>query len=201
MHLVLLAALGCNSVSGKIDEHAVSVHTAAMMEYELDGADDYIVIAMASHGMDCEEWADFNDDFWDEVTDLDFEGAEELWEEKLPEDWWQIIIRMRVDDVDDRADKVDYDPVDWDDGLSEDGDTKIFASHYTEWIDKDEYDTWGPDQDYAGDEGSLKIKSHKPGGKISGTYKTMMVDDDGDDEGQVTVRFSADHCESLEDWF
>jgi hypothetical protein len=201
MHLVLLAALGCNSVSGKIDENSVSINTSAMMEYEVDGGDDYIVVALASHGLDCEEWADFYDDFNDKLfDDLDLEDAEDLWEETLPEDFWQVVIRLRADDVDDRADKVDWDPEDWDDGLSDDGDASIFASHTTEWWDKDE-PLADISDDYRGDRGSLKIGSHKPSGKISGTYKTMMVDGDGDDEGQVTVRFSADHCSSLEDWF
>ena len=197
----VLALFACNSVSGDIDTYKVNINTAVFVEdEEAYGNDGSIQILLASHGLSCEEWYDFTDDFWDQVQALDFEDAEDEWKEALPEDFWELTIVMRVDDIDQKQRGLEYTGVDWDDPIADDDEAKIHVSHYTDYPDADDIFDDIADH-YVSDEGILQVTGHSPGEHIKGNFKTTVKDLDGDTEGEITVRFNADRCEQLEKFY
>lgn len=199
----IIWVLGCTNVSGKVDAYDTPVNTAVYVELDDGyGSDDGILVLVASHGLDCEEWADFEDDWNDALTDdLDFDDAEDVWRDALPGDFWLWQLAIRVDRLGDDLAGDDWDGVDWDEGVGEDDEAKITVQHYTRYPDADDWFTAleQASDTYFSDGGTLSIGGYKERKSIRGTFKTQMVDDDGSDEGDITLRFNADHCEDLED--
>lgn len=201
MNPIFWLATGCTSVSGTVDAYDTPVNTAIYVQQDDGyGSDDAILVLVGSHGMNCEEWADFEDDFGDALGEWDFEGAEDVWKETLPEDFWQWSLSIRVDRLSDDLAGEDWDGVDWDEGVGEDDEAKLATVHYTDWPDADDWNTINEISDnYVSDGGTLSIGGYSEEKSIRGTFKTQMVDSDGSDEGDITFRFNADHCEALED--
>ncbi len=204
--LLILTLAACNSVSGAVDGDdvprlATSFYVENDDAYENDGA---IMVVMSSADLGCEGYADAWEDLEDELAASDLDGFIDLWEEVFPEDFWEVRILLRVDDVDDSAARIDFDAQDWDDGLGDDDEAGMWMYHYTEYPDvslldfdfsllEDSRDT------YLSDEGSVAVRRHKPGEFISGYFDAPMVDLDGDDEGEARVSFSSQRCTAMED--
>jgi len=205
--LAILTLAACNSVRGAIDGDDVpGLATSFFVEnddaYDNDGA---ILVVLSSVDLGCEGYADAREDLEDEINALDVDGFIELWEETFPEDFWEVYIQFRVDDVDDSAARIDFDAQDWDDGLSEDDDAGMFMHHYTEYPDWSlfnlDFNLLADARDtYISDEGTVAVRRHKPGELISGYFDAPMVDLDGDDEGEARVSFSAQRCTAMEDY-
>ncbi|MCP4810627.1 MAG: hypothetical protein GY913_33220 [Proteobacteria bacterium] len=195
-------ATGCNSVSGTVDAYDTPINTAVYVELEdAYGDDEGILVLLASHGLSCEEWADFEDDYADAVwDDLTLDDAADVWRETLPEDFWDWAINIRVDRLGDKLKGDEWEGVDWQDGLTDDDEAKIVATHYTDWPEEEDILTGLVDvsDTYRSDDGTMKIQAYSEGKSIRGKFETQMVDNDGSDEGDITLRFSADRCEELE---
>lgn len=201
MIIGLAALVGCNSVSGQVDALKIDINTAVFVEDdEAYGNDGAIIILMATHGLNCEEWYDFEDDFNDQLQALDLDDAEDIWKEILPEDFWSLQITMRVDDIDDKQRGNEYTGIEWDEPISDDDEAGIYAAHFTDYIDADDiFDNIS--DGYLSDEGIMTVTGHSPGEQIKGRFETSMKDLDGDPEGDVTVRFNAARCDSLEKFY
>jgi len=201
MTAIFLGLLGCNSVSGQIDAFKININTAVYIEDdEAYGSDGAIQILLATHGMDCAEWYDFEDDFWDEIQALDLEDAEDEWKASLPEDWWLFNVIMRVDDIDEKQRGFEYTGVDWDEPLTDDDEARVLVAHYDDYPDADDiFDDIA--DNYSSDEGILQVTGHSPGESIKGNFQTTIKDIDGDTEGEVTIRFNADRCDDLEKFY
>ncbi len=199
----VLALSACNNVNGKVDERSVNINTAVFVEEDdYYGNDGVIMVLLATHGLNCEEWVSASDDFEDDLNNLDFDDAIDEWEASVPEDFWVWDIKIRVDDVDDKN-KGEWDGVDWDDPITDDDEAKVLARHWTEYPEEEDLlgDVWTGDDWYHSDEGVLNINGHTPGESIRGNFATMMVDEDGDTEGEVTIHFNAARCRDLKDYY
>ena len=201
--LGLMALAACNGVRGDIDGQSVpSMPTAFFVESDdYYGNDGAIQIFLSSVDLGCDGYEDMNEDLEDDANSVDIEGYVDTWTDNLPEDFWQVQISLRVDDVDDPQGSIDFDAQDWDDGLADDDEGKLWVTHYTDYPEASWPDIFDDISDiYVGDRGELAIRRHSPGERISGYFDAPMVDLDGDDEGEARVNFSASYCRGMEDF-
>ncbi len=201
--LNILALLACNSVRGSVDgDNVPSLPTAFFVEDdEYFGNDGVIRVFLSSADLGCEGYDDLYEDLDDEAQQLDVEGYADVWRDRLPEDFWEINVIFRVNDIDDKQSSVDFDAQDWDDGLGEDDEASFFITHFTDYPG-DTWTTVTPDsKSYSNDRGTVSVRRHKPGDFISGFFDAEVVDaGDGDSEGEARVNFSASRCSAMEGW-
>lgn len=205
MLIPLLLTLGCTSVSGEIDGDELPITAGFYLEQEdYYGDEGLLVVFLNSADIDCEAMTELLDAL-DDADDADEQV--EIWEETLPEDFWEMQLWMRVEDPDDDLAETELDGVGWRDSLDDDGDAAALSRHYTDHPTENSFTWWGwitgEAADYydlsrsSGGEG--KVSGYKPGEHMHDPATTEMQDDDGDDEGEVTISFSVDRCRDVED--
>jgi len=205
-----LGLLGCNTVSATVDgESADGIQSAFFIEEDgAYGSDGLIQIYLVSFADACVAYEGYQD----EVNDLDWlnwdllDDIEDIWNEYFPEEFEETVIKIRVDDPDDSVAGLDFKGVDWNDGLTDDDETKATFTRYKQALDDDYWEAWafgGDTDDYVelwvSDDGDLSVGGHTENTSIRGTFTTTLVEpDDGDDEAEVTFRFNADRCQEYE---
>ncbi|MCB9758675.1 MAG: hypothetical protein H6739_02445 [Alphaproteobacteria bacterium] len=203
--LLLALATGCNAVSGDVDGDPVDIDDAFYIEDDNAFGDDGLIQVFLLGIPDaCAVTAEFLDDFDD--ADSPSERAD-AWKDNFPEEFWEFQVWIRVDDVDDELAGQELDGIDWDDALESDDEVGILARRYHDHPDDESFSWWGAFtgdatdyyETYRSDDGDAKISGHSPGESIRGSFGTTMVDADGDDEGEITLRFSAQRCRDVED--
>lgn len=203
---LLALCLGCTHVYGTIDGEEVPVSSTFYAESErYFGNDGLIVVYLGYAEGGCEMMSAFLED----MDDADG-GSErvDVWEEYMPEDFWDIRLMIRVDDPDDEMAGVQLDGADWDTILGDDDEISVTARHYTDYPTENSFTWWGwvtgevADyyDTYVSDDGEGEINAYDPGAHIRGSFSTEMVDEDGDSEGEVTYNFSANRCRDIEDY-
>ena len=111
---------------------------------------------------------------------------------------------MRVPDKDDDLSGEDFKGVDWDEYLEDNDESYASITHYKQLLDEDYWSGDVEDYDdyyesWFSDGGDLKVKGHKPGDRISGKFETEAAEtDDGDDAGEIVIRFDAPRCTGVE---
>ncbi len=209
---VALVLAACNKVSANVEgENARGVQSAFFIEDDgYYGSDGLIRVYLVSFSDACTAY----EGFWDDFNDLDvwgnldlWEDVEDLWAEYYPEEFEETQLNIRVDDPDDAITGLDFDGVDWNEGLSDDDETKATYTRYMQALDEDYWQAWvfgGDTDDYAEswvtDDGEMTIGAHNPGESVRGTFTSTLAEtDDGDDVAEVTFRFNATRCEDFED--
>ncbi|MCB9794191.1 MAG: hypothetical protein H6741_15860 [Alphaproteobacteria bacterium] len=204
--LGLTALTACTQISGTIDGEEVDyLHGAYVEDDNYFGDDGLILIYLAQFEEPCAVYTEFLDDFND--ADSPQERAE-AWQDNLPEEFWELQIWLRVDDVDAELGGAEFSGVDWDDAVEEDDEAAILGRRYKDHPSEGSFAWWGGFtgestdwfETYRSDDGQVKVQGHDPGESIRGRYDTRMVDADGDQEGEVTVRFNAQRCRDAEDY-
>lgn len=202
--LALTLTTACNTVYGEIDGEEVPTDNAFYVEAEdYFGSDGLLIVFLSHEDMDCETMADFLEEM-DEADD-DNERVY-TWEYYNPEEFWEVQIRLRVDDPDDELAGQELDGSDWNSVLSDDDEVSVAATHYTDYPTENSFNWWGwvtgevTDyyESYTSDGGDGKIQAYDPGEHIRGVVTTEMVDREGDSEGEVTYNFSANRCREIE---
>ncbi len=203
--------MGCNSVSATVDgASAEGIQSAFFIEEDgYYGSDGIIQIYLTTISDGCTTYESYHD----EINDLDWldlanlaEEYEEIWTEHFPETMEETLIKIRVDDPDDSIAGLDYKGVDWNDGLQDDDETKASYTRVYQALDDDfwENSLFGGDTDdylesWVSDDGDLSVAAHTVNESIRGTFTTSFAEtDDGDDEGDATIRFNAERCQELE---
>jgi len=206
----LLSLTGCNSVSTNVDgSGAEGIQSAFFIEEDnYYGSDGLIQIYMVSFSDACVAYEGYHD----ELNDMEWlnwdllDEVEDLWNEYFPETFEETVITLRVDDPDDNIAGLDYNGVDWNDGLTDDDETKAAYTRYKQKLDDDYWEAWafGGDKDeyvetWVTDDGDLTVSGHTENASIRGTFTSTLAEtDDGDDVGDVTFRFNADRCQEFE---
>ncbi len=207
-----LSLSACNSVSATLDNEAtISIKSSFFIENDGHyGSDGIMQVYLVSFTDACTAY----ESYWDELNEMSwwgnwdaFDDLEDLWAEHFPEEFEETVITIRVDDPDDSVAGLDFKGVDYNDGLTDDDETKGTLTRYKRWLDEDFYETFytgGDIDEYAvawnTDDGDMSIGGHSPGETIRGSFITELVDtDDGDHESDATFRFNATHCDEFED--
>ncbi len=208
-----LALAACNSVSATLDNDPTdSIKSSFFIEKDgFYGADGIVQVYLVTFSDACTSY----EAYWDELNEMNWWGnwdvlddLEDLWAENFPETFEETVISIRVDDPDDSVAGLDFKGVDYNDGLTDDDETKATLTRYKQWLDEDYWEgvffTGGDTDDYVEawntDDGDMSIGGHRPTETIRGTFTTELVEpDDGDLESSATFRFNASHCEELED--
>lgn len=188
---------GCfNRVSGKIDDEKVKIPNGFFVQDEDFGL---MIVFLTGVSNACEQ---YDAAFGDSEDADDAEEQAEVWAEYFPEDFWEAVIYMTVDPSDDLTDE-EVDGLSWDEGFRDENEGYIEFVHYKELLDEDyfagenDFEDYG--DSYISDGGDLLITKHTEDEKIAGTFETTAVDEDGDDQGDVKVKFSVERCDDMED--
>jgi hypothetical protein len=203
--LVTLLMTGCGSrIKGTIDGEKVDIQSAFFVQFEdlfSDTGDGVIAVYLASIEDGC-------DVFTDIYEDLDFiqqpEEAADAWADAFPEEWWSVQLVLQVSDPTDEEDVEagEYEGVDWDEPLEDDEEVAGVISHYTDHLDAQYFSELSMrdlDQ-YFTDGGDLAVSRFTSEDTIRGRFETTVVDDQGDDEGEITIHFDAIWCDDLQDF-
>lgn len=209
--LLLLTGLAlttaCTTVSGEIDgENPSGGQAFFIQEDEAYGEDGQIQVYLTDVPDDaCEAFANFYDDYNEGVGNLSVDDVVEAYTDNLPESYWLTVLTFRVDDVRDEQGGLDFKGVDWDEPLEDDDEMHVRTTFQERFPDEDDFelaDIWNNDYDFyeswRSDEGTAKVGGHTPSESISGRYEGYFVDDDGDDVGEMSLRFSAQRCRPVE---
>ena len=200
--LIILAAsatAGCNTVDGKVDGMTVPVRGGFFVQEKGGAGDDDLLIVFATN---VERPCDTTGELMDALDDADdADEAADAWAELLPEDFWEVRIVMRLDDVNRNLSGVTLSGVSWDEGLSEDGEAYAGITHYSGHVTEDVF--MGQDtadvETWFSDGGDLKINQHTPGDRIQGNFETFAADPhDGAEAGVIRVRFDGQRCHEVE---
>lgn len=203
--VAICAGCGGSALRGKVDGDRVPVVDAFFVEDSryFSSTDGLIGVTLSSVKQACE----VGEAFWEDAEDeTDPAELADLWEESFPADFWQIDLLIRVDDPGDDLGGVEYGGVDWDDYPSDDDEVTGVLTHYVELLDEDWFaGTYDDTSDYFDfwytHEGDLKITGHKPGERIAGVFDTIAAEtDDGDEVGEIQIRFRAERCRGMEDF-
>jgi len=204
---IAAAAAGCaNHVSGEVDGQRVEVVDAFFVQGEdvySSSGDGLLTVVVSGVEDSCEVYTSLEEDM------EQFNNAEDrarIWEAHFPEDFWQIALQIRVSDPDDEKEvrKGEYVGVDWYDELEEDEEVSGEVRHFEEHLTPAYFEggTERGVESYWTDEGELSVDAFRSEEKLSGRFDTEVVDDDGDDEGEVTIHFQARHCDELQSrWY
>ena len=194
---------GCGvSVRGEIDGETPRLRDAYFVQEDgvFEGGDGLIQVVISEVPNACET----DVALWEELVEADdAEDLEEIWETYMPEDFWSFDLYLRVGDPSDSLAGEVVEGVGWDNGLDDDGQMYAFITHFTDLLDQEFWAGLEDDEDYFdqwySDGGDLEIRSHNPDDKIAATFTTEAAQiDDGDNDGDVTVRFSAKRCAPME---
>jgi hypothetical protein len=209
--ILLLTALAlttaCTTVSGDIDGESPSGPNAFFIqEDEAYGEDGQIQVWMTDVPDDaCGTYSDFLDDYYDALNSFSVEEVVEAWNDNLPEQTWLTVLTFRVDDVRDDLSGLEFQGVDWDEPLEDDDEMHAVSTYKNRHADEDDFelgDIISGDYDFVddwrSDEGSGKVTAHSPDESIRGTFSAFFVEDDGDDVGELDLRFNAQRCRSVE---
>ena len=209
--ILLLTALSlttaCTTVSGEIDgENPAGQQAFFIQEDEAYGEDGQIQVWMSDVPDDaCGTYNDFLDDRNDGLASFSVEEVVDAWNENLPEQAWLTVLTFRVDDVRDDLSGLEFKGVDWDEPLEDDDEMHAVSTYKNRHADEDDFelgDIISGDYDFVeswrSDEGSGKITGHTPDESINGTFSAIFVDGDGDDVGELDLRFKAQRCRSVE---
>ncbi|HHO51167.1 MAG TPA: hypothetical protein ENK18_09925 [Deltaproteobacteria bacterium] len=197
---------GGASVKGEIDGDVPDLRGGYFVQDDelYEGGDGLIIVALSNVDTPCET----DELVSEELEDADDPGdAEDIWETYMPEDFWVLELRMRVGDPDDDLSKKTLEGVSWDEDLTEDDETYGTFIHYTDFLDQEYFSGQANDlTDYRdawfSDGGDLDISKHKPGETLSGIFVTEAAQtDDGDNDGDVEVRFSVERCKAMERYY
>ncbi len=202
---VLLAACGGTSVQGEIDGMSVPLDDAFFVQESgyFENGDDLVHVVMGGAGGDmCERYAELEELYEDIEDDDDLDELTDWWAENLPEEFWQVDITLRLDDLDEPDQELDG--VSWGEGLGEDGEAYASFVHFLQPIDDDYWDNGDEDdyyENFATDGGDLELTGYSEGERISGRFQADVVDDEGDEEGEVQINFSASRCTDVEKYY
>lgn len=206
---MLAACGGGTSVQGEVDGLGIDLDDAYFVQESgyFDNGDDLVHIVTGGAGGDlCEMMTDYQELLEDADEDDDFDDLGAWWEENLPEDFWQVEVQLRLDDLDEPDEELDG--AEWDKGLREDGEANGSLVHFVQPLDEDfwEGDVRGDDIDdyyetFYTDGGSLEVTGFDEGEHISGRFHADVVDNEGDDEGEIEIRFSATRCIAIEKYY
>jgi hypothetical protein len=207
MPATLMLAAGClgggTSIKGEIDgDEPVLVDGYFGQEDEIDPdtGDGLVILTLSDVPGACEAATLV----WDEIEDAqNASDLEEAWEANLPEDFWEMTIVLRVSDPGDDQSGLLFEGVGWDEFLEKDEEAYATINHYKQHLDEDYWNGVADPTDYIDswftDGGDLEIKKHVPNELLKGTFVTEAADPaDGDNEGDIEVKFSVDRCQGME---
>lgn len=194
---------GCtNVVSGSVDGVTLPKMQSAFYIESEDGygEDGTVLVWMSSIEDACEktEIVLAAQDATDEPTDL-----AAAWSLVYPEDFWEVTVVLRTDDVNDTAAGDRFIGASWDGENEASGSAFANLTHFLRphdeafWAGVGEYERY---QDlYYTDGGELDIDIHVPGDRIAGYFDADVADwDDGDVQGEVGINFDARRCRGVE---
>ncbi len=206
---VLLAACGGTSVQGEIDGETVGLDDAFFVQESgfYDDGDDLVHIVAGGAGGDlCQRYVELEELYEDLEDGDDSDDIVAWWADNLPEDFWQVDIYLRLDDMGDPDEELEG--ADWDEGLREDGEANGSFTHFLQPLDDDfwdgdvridDYDEYY--ESYLSDGGDVQVTGFSEDERISGRFQTDVVDWQGDSEGEVEVSFSATRCVDIEKYY
>jgi hypothetical protein len=185
MWLLLAAGCDANRIAGTIDGQPVPVETAFSRYVPgAFGGDDLLVVSLVSFPSACPSFERWEREL--ERTD-DPDALEEVWETSFPADWWQVdlVARLGAGTWPVPGEVWVGLPVD---GFPEQaGDVFVSVTHHHGFQDQD---VW------LSDGGATRWKRIDPPGLVRGRTHTVMVDEDGQDAGELEVFFRASPCYS-----
>ncbi|MFT5584707.1 MAG: hypothetical protein ACI9VR_002292 [Cognaticolwellia sp.] len=209
--ILLLTALSlttaCTQVSGEIDgENPAGQQAFFIQEDEAYGEDGQIQVWLTDVPEDaCATYNGFLEDFSEGLGSFSVDEVVDAYNDNLPEQVWLTVLTFRVDDVRDDLSGLEFQGVDWDDMLEDDDEMHAVSTYKSRDADEDDFefgDIISGDfdfiEDWRSDNGGGKISGHTPDESIKGTFSSIFVDEDGDDLGELDVRFSAERCRSVE---
>lgn len=209
--ILLFSALAlttaCTRVSGEIDGEKPSGQQGFFIqEDEAYGSDGQIQVWLTDMSGDaCASYNGFLEDFSEGLGSFSTDELVDAYNDNLPEQVWLTVLTFRVDDVRDDLSGMEFQGVDWDEILEDDDEMNALTTYKNRDADEDDFelgDILSGDLDFIeswrSDNGGGKISGHTPDESINGTFSAIFVDDDGDDVGELDVRFGAERCRSVE---
>lgn len=199
-----LALTGCASteVEGEVAGAPVDVVGATFAEvpgvWEDDGA---VLVWLLPVEDPCATLAG-----WLAVSETSREPAAlaDAWGAAFPERFWQVDVVLRVADPHASQQGEWLTGTAWDAEASAAGQAYAALVHHARARDEAYFAgaTEDPDayeQTWYSHRGLLQIHGHRPGDSLSGVFTTEAVDaSDGARDGEVVVRFEAEHCAEVE---
>ncbi len=197
------AASGCtNTIRGTVDGLELPAMQSAFVIESEDGygEDGTLLVWMSSVADACNK-AEAVLAGQDETDDPDALAA--LWSTHYPEDFWEVTVVLRTDDVNASLAGSTFEGVPWDEESRRPGQAFASFTHFLRPLDAAFWDGTGEYERYQDlyytDGGSLEIDVHAPGDRIGGYFDTAVADwDDGDAQGEVGIDFDAERCRATE---
>ncbi len=200
--LLALVACGVTRVDGAIDGQPVEVANATYAEVPgLFGDDGAILIWLLPGDDACGTLGR-----WFGVSEASRDPVElaNQWNTTFPSEFWQVDLVLRV------ADPLQSTSGVWLEGTAWDANTEVAGQVYA---DLQHHLTSRDERFFSGDvsdpdawflrwyshRGLLQIHRHQPGQSLSGVFTTEAADPDtGARQGEIVIRFAADHCAELD---
>lgn len=203
--LLLSGLLACKGpVRGEIDGQTVEIGSVLFLQetqyYET--GDGEIQVWLTGVEDACQVMEGYTEDLR-ETADAGDRAA--LWQDTMPEDFWAITLLLRVDDPRGDLEDLELAGTDWGQPTTGADEVQGLIMHYEEWLDEDFYQGTTTGQDYMSqfftDNGTLTIRRNTPDEEISATFEARVVNAEGEEEGEVTMDFTAPRCRGLEKYF
>jgi len=201
-----LLAVGCGSrIKGEIDGEKIDIQSAFFVQLEevdTDSGDGLIVVYLTSIEDGCDVAVSYSEDL---LSVRQPEDEADAWADAFPEEWWSLSLIIRVSDPGDEEDVEggEYEGIDWDEELEDDEEVQGLIAHYTDHLDSQYFSGQSQaDVDYYySDGGEMSVSKFSDEDAIKGSFETTAVDDQGDDEGEITIHFNATWCDDLQDLY
>lgn len=138
---------------------------------------------------------------WSSMSDDDLAMLADAADEHLPDDYWEMLVSFFVPDLEARLGGTSYDGLE----TLATGSPELLAhaTHHVQGYDEAFYDGTGARSDYftswVNRGGSLDIRGHRPGKKVSGSLTTSWIrNGSADEDGETTLSFSVKRCIAVE---
>jgi hypothetical protein len=200
--LFLLLACAPGVIQGEVDGDKVPALNSGFWYSEGSGEREHLVVVAASEPDSCEIfsalYSAFAEAYQDFATSFDvgalIDDLTDAETENVPEEYWVSTATLQVD-PDDEEDVIDSYDLD-------DNDATYTIYHKTDYTEWDEILT-SPSADHTdyfnAEDGELEVTGFSEDGAVSIKGTAELVDEDGDSEGEIGVRFYVRYCEEAED--
>ncbi len=188
----LLAGCASTGVEGTVGGASVDVGTAVFAEvpgvWEDEGAVLVWLLPVDDACGSLARWLAVSEASRDPVE------LEDAWSAAFPDRFWQVDVVLRVADPHASQQGEWLTGTAWDEEAAAPGQAYAALAHHTAVPGLGEAaQTWYSHR------GLLQIHGHRPGDSLTGVFTTEAADaDDGAREGDVVVRFDAEHCADVE---
>jgi hypothetical protein len=198
----LLAGCGTTRVDGLVAGAEVDVQSATFAEVPgLFGEDGALLVWLLPGSNACGSLSR-----WLAVSESSRDPSEltNAWNGTFPSNFWEVDLVLRVGDPTVSAAGEWLEGTDWDANTEAAGEAYAELQHHLVPRDEAFFSGVVADPDaYAlrwySHRGLLQIHDHQPGKQLTGIFTTEAADPEtGERQGEVAIRFRADHCADVE---